>query len=60
MRIVGPANMESRGGNVAFIVLTPAGVFVPCDRVQHAADALNISLRTGCMCNPGTVWYSAV
>ena len=31
----------------------PNGDMLPLSFIEHAAAAQNISLRTGCMCNPG-------
>ena len=33
--------------------LQPSGEMLPLSFVEHAATTHNISLRTGCMCNPG-------
>ncbi|TCD64778.1 hypothetical protein EIP91_003638 [Steccherinum ochraceum] len=41
------------GSTISFIFLTPAGEQMPLSFIEHAASSQNISLRTGCMCNPG-------
>ncbi|PHH79149.1 hypothetical protein CDD80_5516 [Ophiocordyceps camponoti-rufipedis] len=51
--IYGPTDLESRGGTVAFNVIDACGSIVDDRLVAIEASALNISLRTGCFCNPG-------
>ncbi|KAK7691935.1 hypothetical protein QCA50_005340 [Cerrena zonata] len=41
------------GSTVSFIFLAPSGEMLPLSFIEHAATSQNISLRTGCMCNPG-------
>lgn len=53
VRLYGPAGTMMRGGTVAFNLQDPAGALIDSDAVQHAATAANISLRSGCFCNPG-------
>lgn len=53
VRLYGPAGTVMRGGTVAFNLQDPAGALIDSDAVQHAATAANISLRSGCFCNPG-------
>ena len=49
----GPADVEHRGGTVCFNILDKNGaVFDERLVAAESADA-NISLRTGCFCNPG-------
>jgi molybdenum cofactor sulfurtransferase len=51
--IYGPADSDYRGGTVAFAVRDRNGRVV-CERhVEALANMANISLRTGCFCNPG-------
>jgi molybdenum cofactor sulfurtransferase len=38
---------------LSFLFLDPEGAPLPLDFVAHAAASRDISLRTGCMCNPG-------
>lgn len=33
----------------------PSGVMLPNSFIEYAASSQNISLRTGCMCNPGGI-----
>jgi selenocysteine lyase/cysteine desulfurase len=51
--IYGPEDVKGRGGAVSFNVLDAQGEIVD-DRIVSRDSALqNISLRTGCFCNPG-------
>ena len=51
--IYGPKTTQGRGGTVSFNVLTPAGKEVEVGEIDARASRANISLRTGCFCNPG-------
>jgi molybdenum cofactor sulfurtransferase len=53
VRIYGPATWDRRGGTIAFNFLHPDGSVVDERLVDRLAAAHNISLRTGCFCNPG-------
>ena len=53
VRLYGPADTEMRGGTIAFNLYDAEGRVIPPLRVEQAANAVNISLRTGCFCNPG-------
>ena len=53
VRIYGPANMQARGGTVTLNLYDPQGHLLHYRRVEELAGAENISLRTGCFCNPG-------
>ena len=53
VRIYGPTTWDRRGATVAFNFLDPAGRVVDERVVDRWARALDISLRTGCFCNPG-------
>jgi molybdenum cofactor sulfurtransferase len=51
--IYGPTSSNQRGGTVAFAISDRDGRVV-CERhVEALANRANISLRTGCFCNPG-------
>lgn len=52
-KIYGPVNTHMRGGTISFNFYTADGDPVPHEAVEKAANAVNISLRTGCFCNPG-------
>jgi molybdenum cofactor sulfurtransferase len=51
--IYGPDGLERRGATVAFNFLHPDGRVVDERYVDRLARRHNISLRTGCFCNPG-------
>ena len=53
VRIYGPANTQARGGTVTLNLYDPQGHLLDYRRVEELAGAKNISLRTGCFCNPG-------
>jgi len=53
MEIYGPKDTLSRGGTIAFNLLDPNGLVFNFHYVEETAAANNISLRTGCFCNPG-------
>ena len=51
--IYGPRSWQGRGATIAFNFLHPDGRVVDERYVDRVARAHNISLRTGCFCNPG-------
>ena len=51
--IYGPATTEARGGTLAFNIFDKDGQFIDHRIVEERANAMKISLRTGCFCNPG-------
>jgi molybdenum cofactor sulfurtransferase len=51
--IHGPTGGNSRGGTIAFFVRDGDGRTIDDRRVEDLAGRANISLRTGCFCNPG-------
>ena len=53
VRLYGPANMVDRGGTVTLNFYDPSGHLVDYRRIEEMAAEKNISLRTGCFCNPG-------
>ena len=53
IEIYGPREMVHRGASVAMNFLDPAGTVFNFRFVEEAASGFNISLRTGCFCNPG-------
>lgn len=53
VRIYGPLAMERRGGTIAFNFCDPSGGVLDCYAMQEEANQLNISMRSGCFCNPG-------
>lgn len=53
VQLVGPADTALRGGTVSFNLCDPEGDVIDFTVVEQQANAANISLRTGCFCNPG-------
>ncbi|MBI4875550.1 MAG: aminotransferase class V-fold PLP-dependent enzyme [Acidobacteria bacterium] len=53
IRLYGPAGAERRGGTITMNFCYAAGQVIDHVRVEQAAAAHRISLRTGCFCNPG-------
>jgi selenocysteine lyase/cysteine desulfurase len=53
VRVYGPWDTDRRGGTVALNFLDQAGTVIDERVVARDAAARNISLRTGCFCNPG-------
>jgi molybdenum cofactor sulfurtransferase len=53
VRIHGPTTTMARGGTIAFVVLDRDGRRIDDGCVEELAIRRNISLRTGCFCNPG-------
>ncbi|MEW5830936.1 MAG: aminotransferase class V-fold PLP-dependent enzyme [Chloroflexota bacterium] len=51
--LYGPTNTESRGGAVAVNFFNRDGFPIDHRDVERLANRSNISLRTGCFCNPG-------
>jgi molybdenum cofactor sulfurtransferase len=54
VRIYGPITTDMRGGTVTMNFYDPDGHLLDYRRVEELAGKHNISLRTGCFCNPGT------
>ncbi len=53
VRLYGPANTDQRGGTVTMNFYDPDGHLLDYRRIEELATSENISLRTGCFCNPG-------
>jgi molybdenum cofactor sulfurtransferase len=51
--IYGPRSSQQRGATIAFKFLHPDGRIVDERYVDRIAAQHNVSLRTGCFCNPG-------
>lgn len=51
--VYGPKSSDGRGGNIIFNVLKNDGSPINFTEVEEKANAENISIRTGCFCNPG-------
>jgi selenocysteine lyase/cysteine desulfurase len=53
VHVFGPRDTNERGGTIIFNVFGNDGKPLPYLEVETAANSNNISLRTGCFCNPG-------
>jgi selenocysteine lyase/cysteine desulfurase len=53
VQIHGPRGTQDRGGTVTFSMQDRDGLPVDDLRVEELANRVNVSLRTGCFCNPG-------
>jgi molybdenum cofactor sulfurtransferase len=53
IHLYGPANTDRRGGTVTINFFDPQGKLIDYRTVEAEANQINISLRTGCFCNPG-------
>ncbi len=53
IRIYGPVNTENRGGTLTMNFYDANGHFIDHRLIEARANDANISLRTGCFCNPG-------
>jgi molybdenum cofactor sulfurtransferase len=53
VRFYGPTSAERRGGTIAFNFYDCDGKPNDARRIEALAAEANISLRTGCFCNPG-------
>ena len=53
VRVLGPATTEARGGTVTFLVGDRDGNPIAGRHIETLADRRNISVRSGCFCNPG-------
>ncbi len=53
VRIYGPTNIEARGGTMTANFFDKDGKAIDHRFIESEANKVNISLRTGCFCNPG-------
>jgi selenocysteine lyase/cysteine desulfurase len=53
VRLYGPPTTDRRGGIVTFNFYDRDGRAIDHRKVEERANTANISLRTGCFCNPG-------
>lgn len=53
VKVYGPLETHLRGGTITMNFFDPRGHFVDHLRVEERANQRNISIRTGCFCNPG-------
>jgi selenocysteine lyase/cysteine desulfurase len=53
IEVYGPRSWDRRGGTISFNFLHPSGRWVDERFVDIVAERHNVSVRTGCFCNPG-------
>ena len=53
VKIYGPLDTDRRGGTITMNLFDRQGHFIDHTFVEQCANRKNISLRTGCFCNPG-------
>ena len=53
VKLYGPRTIEARGGTLAMNLYDATGHVIDHQLVERAAGERQISLRTGCFCNPG-------
>ncbi len=53
VQVLGPTDTDRRGGTITFFMRDPQGRPIDDRRVEELANSVDISLRTGCFCNPG-------
>ncbi|KAJ6569826.1 PLP-dependent transferase [Mycena vulgaris] len=52
-RLESVGDQSDTGFIISLIFLSPTGEMLPNSFIDYSASKLNVSLRTGCMCNPG-------
>ncbi len=53
VKIFGPEDFSRRGGNMILSFYDTDGRVIPIEVIERKAAEKNISIRTGCFCNPG-------
>ena len=53
IHMYGPTTTESRGGTIAMNFFDAEGILIQPREIERGAGRHNMSLRTGCHCNPG-------
>lgn len=53
IKIYGPSTLQNRGGTIAMNFYDPLGQLHDFLAIERSAFEHNISIRTGCFCNPG-------
>lgn len=53
VRIYGPQSFAQRGGNIILNLFDNSGKAIPTCFVEQLANKQQVSLRSGCFCNPG-------
>jgi molybdenum cofactor sulfurtransferase len=51
--VYGPPDMEQRGGTITLNFRDESGAFIDHQVIEARASARQISIRSGCFCNPG-------
>jgi selenocysteine lyase/cysteine desulfurase len=54
VEVYGPRTWRGRGATIAFNFLHPSGRWLDERYVDRVAEQQNVSVRTGCFCNPGS------
>jgi selenocysteine lyase/cysteine desulfurase len=54
VEVYGPCSFDRRGATIAFNFLHPSGRWIDERFVDVVAERHNVSVRTGCFCNPGS------
>jgi selenocysteine lyase/cysteine desulfurase len=53
LKIYGPLSDDNRGGTIALNFVDASGKVIDHRYVEQKANTIDLSLRTGCFCNPG-------
>ncbi len=53
VQVYGPRDTQARGATIALNLVDPSGTTWDCWEVERLANERNLSLRSGCHCNPG-------
>lgn len=53
VKVYGPVTAQARGGTIALNLYDADGIMFDDHLVEYIANHFNISLRSGCFCNPG-------
>jgi selenocysteine lyase/cysteine desulfurase len=53
VHVYGPLTTRARGATIAFNIQDASGRLLDQDEIEQRAAEMNVSLRTGCFCNPG-------
>jgi molybdenum cofactor sulfurtransferase len=53
IHVLGPKNNNNRGGTILLNFYDANNESIPFQQIENKANTQNISLRTGCFCNPG-------
>ncbi|XOV66955.1 MAG: aminotransferase class V-fold PLP-dependent enzyme [Fluviicola sp.] len=53
VNIFGPGDRIETGGTLIMTFNNPDGKVIPFERIERLTNARNISIRSGCFCNPG-------